>query len=95
MAKIFLLACVDNAPTDEETAKVRASLAHSFGEKFLEMGNRSFLVAAEAPILTKDISDKAGISDGDAGSYIVTPLDSYYGWANQSYWEWIDTFDKS
>lgn len=95
MAAIYVLIKVGEPQTPEKRSKIEADLASNFTKGWRKLENGSYLVATENPLLTREVSDMAGISDGLAGSYIVTKMDSYYGWAGQEVWEWIATFSKS
>lgn len=89
MAAIFLLAKVDNEQRLDQKKVLESNLAREFPQKWRDIGNGCYLVATDSSVVTQDVSDKSGISDGGAGGYIVTAINPYYGWASNSTWEWI------
>ena len=89
MATIFILTKVQEAQTPAQSKSLVDALTKEFPDSWHDLGNSSYLVATPKPLITQDITKLAGISGGTAGSYLVTNLDSYFGWANRSTWEWI------
>jgi len=94
MATVYILVKVGEPQEPEKISTIEANLASKFANRWRRLQHGSYLVAADEPLLTRDVSDMTGISDGQVGSYIVTRMDSYYGWAGQEVWEWISTFGK-
>lgn len=92
MATIYVLIKVGEPQTSEKRSKIEANLASNFAKGWRKLENGSYLVAVSEPSLTRGVSDMAGISDGEVGSYIVTKLDPYFGWAGKEVWEWVNTF---
>lgn len=74
---------------------LKAAFESGFTSAWRPVGHGTYLVAVKEPTLTRNVSDKLGVSDGKAGSYIVTKLDPYYGWADKEVWEWISTYGGS
>lgn len=89
MASIYLLSKVQNAATSEQRTWINASIVMNFPDRWRDIGNDCYLVATTKPMVTEDVSVLAGIKDGQAGTYIVTKMDPYYGWANKTIWEWV------
>ena len=87
------ICCLDPALTTNEKAFVEERLKANWPDRWKDAGNNCFVVASDKPLVTKEISDLAGISDGNGGKYVVTKLDNYYGWADKSLWEWIGNFE--
>jgi hypothetical protein len=91
MANIYILVKVGEPQASEKRSKLEANLASNFPDGWRKLEQGSYLVASDEPLLTRDVSDKAGITNGEVGSYIVTKIDAYYGWAGNEIWEWINT----
>lgn len=89
MAVIYLLTKVQEPQTPDQRLKLHAALQEHFPEKWHGVGQDCYLVATNRPILTEELSRELKIADGEVGSYIVTNLDPYYGYANRSIWEWV------
>ena len=89
MAAIFILTKVQEVQTPSQHESLIATLNKEFPERWFALGNENYLVATSKPLITPDITKLTGVVDGAQGSYLVTNLDSYYGWANASIWEWI------
>jgi hypothetical protein len=90
MATIYMLAKVVDALDAGKQALIEQKLSLEFPSKWRAVGNGVYLVSADSSLVTEDISDKTGISDGSAGEYIVTAVHPYFGWASTSVWEWIN-----
>lgn len=82
MVGIFLLTKVQEAQTPQQKQILEAALVGAFPDSWRDIGNGSYLVATSKSMITQDISGAAGITGGEAGSYIVTSLQPYYGWAS-------------
>ncbi len=91
MATIFLLTKAQAPQTAEQRAALVARLDADFPEYWYDAGNGCFLVATLRPIITKELTEILALSDGTCGSYIVSNLDSYHGWASRNIWEWVST----
>lgn len=94
MATVYLLAKVGENQNPTFSAKLEANLEKCFPKKWRDIGVGSYLVACEEPTVTKDLSEKLEISGGSVGAYIVTKLSPFYGWGDNSMWEWISTFNE-
>ena len=92
MATIYVLIKVDKAQNDAQRERIVSNLRERYGDAWRYLGLDSYLVAEQEPILTRELSDKIGVSGGDVGNYIVTKLDPYFGWGHKEVWEWIDTY---
>ena len=92
MATVFILIKVGKAQNDMERATIESNLGEHYGDSWRHLGLGSYLVAEQDPILTREVSDKIGISGGEVGEYIVTKLDPFFGWGYKEVWEWIDTY---
>lgn len=90
MATIYLAAKTGPELNHDQKIKLERNLNNVFGDRWRSIGNGNYLLAAGAGSITQDISDNLGISSGDVGGYIVTALAPYYGWSDNSNWEWID-----
>ena len=86
---IFLLTKVQETLSPEQRKKLEAALAERYVEGWRDIGNGNYLVASSKPLTTQDFSSDLGIVDGSVGAYLVSVVDSYYGWANRSIWDWI------
>lgn len=53
----------------------------------LKVSESAWLIAAQGT--AEDVSEKLGITDGQAGSAIVLKASSYYGRTKTSTWDWI------
>lgn len=91
MVAIFLLTKVQDPLTPEQKKVLEASLSKEFPDFWREAGNGTYLVATSKPMIPQDISGSLGISVGNAGSYIVTVMEPYYGWAGKAIWDWMKT----
>jgi len=89
VATIYILSKVGEQSSEALTEMLEKNLEDHFPKNWLNVGLGSYVVASTAPTLTRDISDLAGITNGQVGSYIVTRADSYYGWASNDIWEWM------
>lgn len=47
------------------------------------------MLVAPSATTTKEVSDKLGISEGEAGNGIVLRVETYFGRTAGSTWEWI------
>lgn len=90
MATIYLLSKIKTALEPGEQLILEQNLRQEFGEKWRDIGNGSYLVSADPTYVTEDISNKAGISNGSVGEFIVTALSPYYGYGPTANWEWIN-----
>lgn len=55
--------------------------------KFFELPRGEFFVSFKGT--SQELSDLLQISDGTAGSAIVSSVSSYYGRAGTNIWEWV------
>lgn len=91
MATVYLLSKISTPLEDYQRENLEEKLNEAFGTKWRAIGNGSYLVAADSTFVTEDISNKAGISEGYMGEFIVTALQPYFGFGPNSNWEWIST----
>lgn len=89
MAAIYLLTKVQEEQTAEQRTALIAKLETEFPDAWRDLGMGSFLVATSKPVVTQDVANSLGISEGIAGSYILTKMEPYYGYANKAIWEWV------
>ena len=94
MATIYVLIKSGKAQNDTEKATIRSNLGKHYGDAWRHLGLDSYLVAEQETILTREVSEKIGISGGGVGNYIVTRLDPFFGWDNKEIWEWIDIYGR-
>lgn len=92
MATVYLLVKVGEVQNATAKAKLEENLTEHYDSKWRRLDHGSYLVAVDEPTLTREVSDNTGISDGEVGSYIVTKLDPFFGWADKEIWEWIYTY---
>lgn len=91
MPTIYLLSKITGPLDQQERDKIENSLSDVFGTSWRDVGNGSYLVSADSTLVTEDISNKIGISEGNMGEYIVTALQPFYGFGPNSNWEWISS----
>lgn len=89
MVTLFLFTKVQEPQTLQQKANLVAALNAEFRDSWRDIGNDNYLVATSRPLIAQDVTKLASVSDGQAGSYIVTNLEPYFGWANKTIWEWI------
>jgi hypothetical protein len=70
---------------------VRSALAQKFPDKYMEAGDRLWLVTDSGT--TIEFASKLGVKGSSAGaeitSVIILPVTNYWGSANPAIWEWI------
>ena len=94
MVTIFLFTKVQEPQTPDQKVTLEVSLNSEFHDSWRDVGNDNYLVATSKPLITQDVTKLAGVTDGVAGSYVVTNLEPYYGWASKGIWEWIKTMTE-
>lgn len=94
MVTIFLFTKVQELQTPSQKEILEAALSKEFHDSWRDVGNGSYLVATTKPLITQDVTGLAGVTGGLAGSYIVTNLEPYFGWASKGIWEWIKTMKE-
>jgi len=95
MATIYVLIKVGETQNAAQQSTIEAKLNEHSGDTWRRLDNGTYLVAVTEPTLTREVSDKTGISDGEVGSYNVTKLDPFFGWASKEIWEWIETYGEN
>lgn len=89
MVVLFLLTKVQEPQNPGQKTALVSSLNTHFPDSYRDIGNDNYLVATSRPLIAQDVTKQIGISDGIAGSYLVTGLEPYFGWANKTIWDWI------
>lgn len=89
MVSLFLFSKVQEPQTPQQKTSMIAALSANFPDAWRDVGNGNFIVATSKTLITQDVANLVGITSGNAGAYIVTNLEPYYGWANKTIWEWI------
>lgn len=95
MAVIYLLSKVQEPLDNQKDKVIEAILTAKFPDRWRSVGNGCYLVAAPSTMITRDVSTEAGLTDGAFGAYIVSRLDTYWGWASGAIWEWISNMKAS
>jgi hypothetical protein len=71
--------------------KIETSIKRAYPNDHFDLGSGQWLVSATGT--AKEVSEKIGITKGDAGgdagSAIVFSMGSYFGRATSDIWEWI------
>ena len=68
-------------------------IKREYPDNFFEISSEQWLVSSDS--LTKEVSDKLGITGGGHGRTVVFKIDVYYyGWHDKSLWEWLDLKNK-
>ena len=49
----------------------------------------SWLLIAPNTVITRELSDSLGISDGSVSGGVLVRVENYFGRANKEVWEWI------
>jgi|GEM_PF-4960608 len=91
MSTVYLLAKTAISLTPDQRLKLEANLTEKFKKKWTPIGNGNYLVAADDNPTTSSVSELTGISTGETGAYIVTQAIPYFGWADNTIWEWISS----
>jgi hypothetical protein len=81
---LFAIFHVSNAPV------VEAKLSSIAPWLYLKVEDGTWMIIAPNGTTTKEVCEKVGIEKGEA-SGIVVRVDSYFGVASPSIWEWIAT----
>ncbi|WFR98722.1 hypothetical protein [Rhizobium tumorigenes] len=69
--------------------KLQEALERVFPEDHLRVDATEWLVSAK--MTSKEVCDHLGISDGSTTSAVVFKMESYFGRAATSIWDWIKT----
>ena len=91
MVAIYLFTKVQEQQTPAQKLHLTTALTAEFPNSWRDIGNDNYLVATGKPLITQDVTKLAGVTEGQAGAYIVTNTDPYFGWANRAIWEWMTT----
>ena len=89
MSSIFLLTKVQESLTPAQKTSLADALGREFSDSWRDLGNDNFLVATSKPLTTQDVTRLLEIDEGAAGTYIVSGIESYFGMASMSIWEWL------
>ena len=73
-------------PTEDDTT-IGVSLAEKYGNKALELPRGEWLVSYDGT--SKQFSDELGISENLGQSAVVLNFSGYWGYADNSIWEWL------
>ncbi len=68
---------------------LQAAIKAAYPNDTYDLGGNSWLISDS--ITAVEVSNKIGITNGEAGSALVVEAASYYGRANPAIWSWIKT----
>ena len=54
-----------------------------------KVSESSWLLIAPNTVITRELSDSLGISDGSVSGGVLVRVENYFGRANKDVWEWI------
>jgi hypothetical protein len=80
---IFVIFNVDNP------AGMRASIEREFPKDNFDLGANEWLISAKGT--AQELSQRLGVSTGEASSAIIFSMQSYFGRASTNIWDWIKT----
>lgn len=86
---IFLLTKVGALQTPEQGAALNQKLNSVFPNRTRDLGAGAFLISVPQVMTSKDVGTAIDLGEGQFGSYIITPVPAYWGYADRSIWEWI------
>lgn len=79
-------------PTEKGVPVWKDVARQRFGNKCYELPNGEMLVSYDGTSL--QLATDLGIGDGTNGAGLVFSVNSYWGFASRSIWEWIGVNDK-
>lgn len=88
---IYLLTKVQEPLNEGQKLSIEEGLTRVVPDRWREVGNGSYLAFTDKPLTIQDFSLSLGLATGSCGAYLVTEVDSYYGWASRAIWDWIKT----
>ena len=80
---IFMIVEVNSTPRDVLGKKI----IETYPDEHYSLEGGNWLVSDSTT--AKAISDKLGLTEGEAGSAVIVEAASYYGRANPAIWSWI------
>ena len=72
----------------EANQNLGAKVAEVYPDSFMRINDNTWLVA-DSGRTTKDVCDRLGATNGEFGSVVVFLIESYFGWASKTIWEWL------
>ena len=72
---------------DEPNEVAEQAIKAQFPHDHYQLSDKNWLVSGLGT--TKEISDRLGVSKGEAGKVVILAVNGYFGWHQASVWEWL------